>query len=119
MPEICNSGQPGLGRKDKRKDIPITRRYATTFVTVGAAAALLAACGGGDSGPSGVENTPPGTPENGTGTQPSPDQGFDSLSSAAAAVPVLEGRTVVQSSNRDRENVTTDSVSGVFDRGPV
>ena len=95
----------------------MTKRYATTFVALGTAAALLAACGGGDGGPSGVENIPPGSPANGTGTQPSPDQGFDSLASAAAAVPVLGRRAVVQSSNKDRANVTTDNVTGVFDRG--
>ena len=50
-------------------------------------------------------------------TQPAPELVVTALQNAATATPNLGRRSVTQSSNTDRNNVTTDTAEGVFDRG--
>lgn len=98
-------------------------RNATCVLAL-ALAGFLAACGGGgggegNGGGSGGGNDPSGPESPTSGTQPSPSQGYYSLASAAIATPSLGRRSVIQSSNKGRDNVTTDKVTGVFDRGQL
>jgi len=90
-------------------------RYTTRVLGI-SVAAVLSACGGGDGTLSGPESVSRAR-TNGNGVQPSLTPGYESLSSAAVAIPGLGRRSVVQSSNRDRDGATTDQVTGVFDRG--
>lgn len=97
--------------------------FGTTPIFLIVAMLSLAACGGG--GGEGSSQQPPAVGGGGgtaTGGEPpsserskAPD--FSGLQRAATSVPRLGRRSVIQSSNTDENNLTTDAVDAVFDRG--
>ena len=75
---------------------------------------LLAACGGGGGGPTLEPPTePPAMPP----TESPRESAVTALGRAATSTPMIGRRGVTQSLNTDSNNVTTDQVEAVFDRG--
>ena len=99
--------------------------FNATPIFLIAAMLSLAACGGGGGGEGSGPQTPGGGGGGGTptggGTPPTSEMpkvaDFSGMQRAATSVPRLGRRSVTQSSNSDGNNVTTDVVDAVFDRG--
>ncbi|MDE0418066.1 MAG: hypothetical protein OXI95_14180 [bacterium] len=94
----------------------MTTRFLIMIVS---ATSILAACGGGGGSgetPTGSRETLP-DPDSPDIIQPDSAPSQSGLRQAANSIPLLGRRSVSQSSNVDRENTTTDAVTGVFDRG--
>ena len=98
--------------------MPLTQSFKTMLISSCALMLWLAACGGGGGpqAPSIGGGTPP-DPQRPAPTQPPSLVNQSGVKKAATAIPKLGRRSVTQSSNTDRNNVTTDTVEAVFDHG--
>lgn len=92
-------------------------KFVLPSVSTGAVLVLLlAACGGGGGGGGPTAESPTQPP-----AMPPPESPGESavtaLGRAATSTPLIGRRGVTQSLNADSNNVTTDQVEAVFDRG--
>ena len=113
-----------------------TALHKTVTAVLLAAMLALAGCVGGGAGPQTASHATSSPASGQTGGRtvgqtdhrtPSPESDrtggdtaspvYSGLRKAAAAIPRLGRRSVTQSSNTDLDNVTTDTVEAVFDRG--